>query len=170
MSQWGGTPTEQPDPGAHGELPVRSEVRLRMKSHPPMHGVDGAWWPRSRDPEAEFPELVLAMNSWVGPVHRVTYHVGDWDAAGSRATIDGRPVDLVGSTAVEPHTVLVAGTHERQRTLLVVPRDVPRSVARAVLRATAGPDDVPSAEEMLTSNGVRLAGPRGVEDGAPERR
>lgn len=153
MTRWGSTPTAEP--GAHDRLPARSEVRLRMKTHPAAQGLDGAWWPRSSDPEAEFPELVLAMSSWVGPVSRVTYHVHDWDATGRTVTIDGWPVDLTGSAALQRNTVRVTGTHQRERTLLVVPPGVPGGVARAVLRATAGPDVVLSAEEMLTGNGVR---------------
>jgi hypothetical protein len=156
MTSWGSTPTADPGPGAHDALPARSEVRLRMKDRAATHGLDGAWWPRSRDAGAEFPELVLVMSSWVGPVSRVTYHVGDWDPAGHEMTVEGWLVELAGSTALQPHTVLVAGTHERQRTLLVVPSGVTGAVARAVLRSTAGPAAVLSAEDMLTSNGVRL--------------
>ena len=151
MTRWGSTPTAEPGPRA---LPTRSEVRLRMKTHPATQGLDGAWWPRSRDPETEFPELVLAMSSWVGPVSRVTYHVDGWDGPARAVTIDGWPVVLVRSTALQPNTLVVTGTHQRERALLVVPPGVPGGVARAVLRATAGPDDVLSAEEMLAGNGV----------------
>ena len=48
MTRWGSTPTAGPDREAHNALPVRSEVRLRMKSRPAARGLDGAWWPRSR--------------------------------------------------------------------------------------------------------------------------
>ena len=154
MIRWGSTPDAEP--GARDALPVRSEVRLRMKARPAAHGVDGAWWPRSRDPAAEFPELVLVMSSWVGPVRRVTYHLDDWDAAGHEVAVDGWLVELAGSATLERNTVLVSGTHQRQRSLLVVPPDTPGGVARALLWAAAGPKVVTSAEEMLTSNGVRL--------------
>ena len=168
MTRWGSTPTADPDPGAHDALPARSEVRLRMKARPAAHGLDGAWWPRSRAPEAEFPELVLAMSSWVGPVSRVTYHVHDWDEAGHEVTIDGWPVELTGSTTLEPNTVLVTGTHQRERTLLVVPPAVPGGVARAVLKAAAGPDVVLDAADVLSRNGIRVE-PRGA-GGAPGQR
>lgn len=155
MTRWDSTPAADADSAAHDALPVRSEVRLRMKAVPAAHGLDGAWWPRSRDPGSEFPELVLVMSSWVGPVSLVTYHAGDWAAAAHGVTIDGWPVELAGSTALERNTVRVTGTHQRERTLVVVPPGVPGGVARAVLRATAGPDVTLSAEEVLTGNGVR---------------
>lgn len=167
MIRWGSTPEANPASEAHEALPVRSEVRLRMKAIPAAHGLDGAWWPRSHDPETEFPELVLAMNSWVGPVSRVTYHVSDWDAAEHQVTIGGWLVNLANSAGLERHTVRVTGTHQRERTLVVVPPDVPGGVARAVLRAVAGPDVTLSAEEMLSGNGVRTD-LRGV-DTAPTR-
>jgi hypothetical protein len=173
MRRWDELRITEPDPGARAALPVRGEVRLRMKARPAAAGVDGAWWPRSRDPATEFPDLVLVMSSWVGPVCRVTYPVGDWDAAGHNVTIEGWLVELVASATLQPNTVLVAGTHQRTRGLLVVPPGAPGDVARAVLRATAGPEAVVSAEEMLTGNGVRL-GPgadlHSVDEVAPEHR
>lgn len=155
MTRWGSTTGMEPEPGAQAALPVRSEVRLRMKARLDTPGVDGAWWPRSRDPAAVFPELVLVMSSWVGPVCRVTYRLDEWEAAGRELVIDGWPVELAGSVTLERNTVLVTGTHQRQRSLLVVPPGVRGGVARAVLRSAAGPEVVAGVEEMLTSNGVR---------------
>jgi hypothetical protein len=157
MTRWGSTPSTGPEREARDAQPARTEVRLRMRSHPATQGLDGAWWPRSRDAEAEFPELVLVTSSWVGPVRRVTYHVDDWDAAGPEVNIDGWLVELVASATLEPHTVLVAGTNERQRSLLVVPAGVPGSTARAVLRAMADTHGVVSAGEMLANLGVQPA-------------
>lgn len=156
MTGWDDTPTTLPHPEAQ---PVRREVRLRLRNRPATHGLDGAWWPRSGDPEAAFPELVLVMSSWVGPVSRVTYHVADWAAPGGAMTIDGWPVELVGSPMLQRHTVVVTGTGSRERTLLVVPPDAPGTAARAVLVAMADPEVVGSAEDMLTRNGVPPTAP-----------
>ena len=132
------------------------EVRLRMKSNTAARGyVDGAWWPRSHDPAAEFPGLVLAMRSWVGPVRRVTYHLDDWDSAGRALMVDGWSVTLVGLPTLEANTVVVTGPNHRRMMLLVVPPGTPGGLARAVLRSAAGPDTVASVEEILASNGVR---------------
>jgi hypothetical protein len=136
-----------------------SGVRLMMKPNLAARGhVDGAWWPRSHDPAAEFPELVLAMSAWVGSVRRVTYHLDDWVKSRRELTVEGWPVTLVGIPALEANTVVVAGTNQRRMILLVVPPDTPGDIARAALRSAAGPDIVASVEEILTSNGVRLGG------------
>jgi hypothetical protein len=141
--------------------PVRAEVRLRMKPNTAARGhVDGAWWPRSHDPAAEFPGLILAMSSWVGPIRRVTYHLHDWDTTTRTLTVEGWTVTLVGLSTLDANTVVVTGPNQRRMILLVVPPGTPGGAARAVLRAAARPDTVASAEEILASNGVRTTRPR----------
>jgi hypothetical protein len=144
-----------PDPTAGDAVPVRNEVRLRIKRRTATRGhVAGGWWPRSDDPTAEFPELVLAISSWVGPVRRVDYHLDDWDPTGPELMVEGWSFSVVGSATVEANTVLVTGTD--RMSLLVVPPGTPGGVARSVLRSAAGPHTVATAEEILRSNGVRL--------------
>jgi len=156
-----------PDASAGKTESVRAEVRLRMKPHAAARGyVDGAWWPRSHDPAREFPGLVLAMSSWVGPVRRVAYHVDDWDRTRRELTVEGWSVTLVGYPTLEANTVVVTGSNQRRMMLLVVPPGTPGGVARAVLRSAAGPDTVASVEEILASNGVRLD-KRTAADSAP---
>lgn len=134
-----------------GLAPVRDAVRLRVKQGPAPRGdVDGGWWPRSDDLAAEFPGLVLATSSWVGPVRRVDYHLDDWLAATSRElVVEGWTVSLVGSSTLRANTVVVTGPDQRQMRLLVVPPHTTGDIARAVLNATAGPGDVGSVEEIL---------------------
>jgi len=139
------------DPG----VPVRNEVRLRVKPGAAADGsVDGAWWPRSRDPAAEFPELVLAMSSWVGPVRRVAYHPGDWNTTAPELMVEGWLVNLVGSALLQAHAVMVVGSGQRRMSLLVVPPNTPGSIARAVLREATGPGTIGAVEEVLATNGI----------------
>jgi len=149
--------TSHPDTNAGPAEPVPDDVRLLMKPNTAaVRGyVDGAWWPRSNDPAAEFPGLVLAMSSWVGPVGRVAYHLGDWDKTRRQLTVEGWSVTLVGFPTLDANTVVVTGSNQRRMILLVVPPDTPGAVARAVLRSAAGSDTVASVEEILASNGVR---------------
>jgi hypothetical protein len=58
---------------------------------------------------------------------------------------------------MDPNTVVVTGPNQRRMSLLVVPPNTPGGVARAVLRSATEPDNVASVEEILTSNGIRLA-------------
>jgi uncharacterized protein DUF5994 len=157
MSGPGGPPTVNLRSAVGPALPMRNEVRLRMKGTVAVRDLDGAWWPRSLDPETEFPELALVVSSWVGPVCRIVYRADEWAPAGHAATSDGWPFDLETSVAPQPNTVVVVGTHQRRRTLLVVPPGVPDRVARAVLSSTARPGTVDSAEHTLASHGIRPA-------------
>ena len=146
-----------PDTRAEQADPPRAEVRLRMKPGTAVRGyVDGAWWPRSHDPAAEFPGLVLAMSSWVGPVRRVSYHLNDWTTTNRELTVEGWSVRLVGYPTIDAHTVMVTGPNQKRMCLLVVPPETPGDVARAVLASAVGSDTVASVEELLVSNGVQL--------------
>ena len=65
MIEWGAALSTE---AATSAEPVRAEVRLWMRPNTAARGhVDGAWWPRSPDPAAEFPGLVLVMSSWIAP-------------------------------------------------------------------------------------------------------
>src|SRR6266498_1649310 len=149
-------PDDVPDSGA---APVRIEVRLRVKPNTASRGhVDGAWWPRSRRPAAEFPGLILAMSSWVGPVRRVAYRLDDWNPTASELTVEGWPVTLAGLSTLQENTVVVAGTDQRRMALLVVPPHTPGDIARAVLRSMTGPDATGTVEEILARHGVAPTG------------
>jgi Family of unknown function (DUF5994) len=55
---------------------------------------DGVWWPRSTDPVAELPGLVLALQGPGppgdhGPVANILLRVSDWDSRPSRLRIEG---------------------------------------------------------------------------------
>jgi hypothetical protein len=123
--------------------PIRTETedrdptpRLEMKPPDAPRGhVDGGWWPRSSDPAAEFPALIAALSSRVGPVNRVSYHLDSWGVVARKVSVAGRPVRFEGFHSMDPHTVVVIGTDSRRVNLLVVPSDVVGGVARAVLRA-----------------------------------
>lgn len=144
-----------------GAAPVRSEVRLRVKQNTSARGyVDGAWWPRSHQPAVEFPGLILAMSSWVGPVRRVAYHLDDWNPASRELTVEGWLVSLAGLSTLQGNTVVVAGTDQRRMSLLVVPPGTPGDIARTVLRSTAGPDAVGTVEEIFAHHGVDPTGLR----------
>jgi hypothetical protein len=138
-------------------LRAKRELRLQIKPSTATQGtVDGAWWPRSTDPAAEFPALVMALSSWVGPARHLAYHPGDWDPAQSTLIVENWAVNLTGSHAIPPNTVTVTGPNLKRIRLLVVPPATPGGVARAVLRAASRSDTVADVEEILASNGVPL--------------
>lgn len=52
-----------------------------------MGTVDGAWWPRSTDPLAEFPAMIAGIELHRGPVNRVAFNSIVWDSAPDRVVI-----------------------------------------------------------------------------------
>ena len=54
--------------------------------------LDGGWWPRSTDPVAELPGLVLAIDKLRGPVTRLVLNAGGWDSHPSTPTPGSRRV------------------------------------------------------------------------------
>ncbi|OLT38986.1 hypothetical protein BJF85_07060 [Saccharomonospora sp. CUA-673] len=88
--------------------------------------VDGEWWPRSGDLAAEVAELVSALESWVGIVSRVSFHLGTWGTVPRKALVEDRIVRFGGFLSMDPNTVTVIGVDSRLVSLLVVPSDAPR--------------------------------------------
>ncbi|WP_424187103.1 DUF5994 family protein [Actinokineospora sp. G85] len=129
-----GTPKSAPD-----------APRLAMKPDAALGGlVDGAWWPRSTDPAAEFPGLIAALDAG-GPISRVTYHLDDWDATARRLTVGGSVVRMEGFRYAAADSVALLRANRGRIRLLVIPPDTTEDEARAVLRdaSSAQPGFVP---------------------------
>jgi hypothetical protein len=148
---------------------TRHEPRLEMKPDGAATGsVDGGWWPRTLDPTIAFPELVSVLETWVGPVSRIAFHLGLWDPAPRKQTVDGRMIRYEGFRTIDSHTVIAIGTNTRRVSLLVVPPHTPGGVARAVLRSVADAGSTATVEDILAGNGVPVAPTR--PEPVPEQR
>ncbi|ONI81412.1 hypothetical protein ALI144C_18910 [Actinosynnema sp. ALI-1.44] len=141
--------------------PRRAERELRLKIKPitaARSGVDGAWWPWSTAPAAEFPALIMALSSWVGPVRRLAYRPGDWQPTEPTMTVEGWLVRLEAPHTVAANTVVLVGQDLRELCLVVVPSSTPGGAARAALHSASSSDTVATATDILFSNGVVLDG------------
>jgi len=118
---------------------------LRLSLRPPARGrrvVDGGWWPRSRDPSAELPSLITALNVSHGVVTQITLNVDAWSPTPRRLSIDGRAVRLDWADTIDPHLIIATCGHEDRLNLLVVP---PRATMRCAAAALATATDTTSA-------------------------
>jgi hypothetical protein len=116
--------------------PARQALRLTLTPRPAATGtIDGAWWPRSRDPLAEFPALLAGIRWQLGRPDRVTYSSDAWREAPRHLVVDGHAVRLDGSRSLDEHTVIVSGHAWHRLVLLVIP---PESATRPALAALAG--------------------------------
>jgi hypothetical protein len=126
-----------------------STPRLRMEPTGARRTLlDGAWWPRSTDPVAELPGLVLAIDKLRGPVTRLVLAAGGWDSHPRRLGVAGRVLRL-GYFSSQPVSLLTAICGNERVDLLVVPPNTDGGTADAamILAATATNLDSDSALE-----------------------
>jgi len=67
--------------------------------------LDGGWWPRSRDPDAELPELIRDLECSLGVITRVALNPDAWNGAPRRVAIDGRRVHVGWFRAMNADTI-----------------------------------------------------------------
>src|SRR5689334_5585485 len=137
--------------------------RLRLESTGAGRTLlDGGWWPRSSDPVAELPGLILAVDARHGPVTRLLLASGDWDSHPHRLGVAGRVVRL-GYFVSQPAGLLTAVCGNRDRVdLLVVPPDTAGDTADAAMLVAATAGNLIHAQDILLSLSRPAAG-------APER-
>jgi uncharacterized protein DUF5994 len=120
--------------------PSRPRLRLQpdLSDRTPL---DGGWWPRSGDPVAELPGLILAIDGRHGPITKVMLGNGDWDGSRPRRLrVDG----LAGSRVVRlgwfetmPAGLLTATAGAGRTDLLTVPPDTGEPAALAAMEQAA---------------------------------
>ncbi|MDD7967834.1 DUF5994 family protein [Actinomycetospora lemnae] len=129
---------------------VTPSGRLRLKPVAPVSGhVDGGWWPHSRDLPAELPTMLTELGLRVGPVARVSYHLGGWDRAPRR--LPSSRVRLEGFRTTDPHTLTVVGATGARIVLLVVPPETSGPAAEAALDAASEAGDRHATAELLAA-------------------
>jgi hypothetical protein len=130
--------------------------RLRLEptgSHRTL--LDGGWWPRSVDPAAELPGLVLAIDKLRGPVTRLVLNAEAWDPHPRRLEVAGR-IRRMGYFTSQPTALLTARCDNGQRVDLLAAADA---------ASTLETDDL--AEQTWDSEGGKLARPSSAAHTAP---
>ncbi|TQJ12399.1 hypothetical protein FB475_5342 [Kribbella jejuensis] len=127
--------------------------------------LDGAWWPRSADPVAELPGLIVAINrSPAGRVGRMLLDATAWDTQPIRLAVAGRVVRLSYRTS-RPTDLLVAlcGTSGLRVELLTIPPNTPHDIAELSMARAAGADNqlrLQSLVEGMRAHGVDQSSPQ----------
>ena len=123
------------------------EARLAFRRDASVRAVlDGAWWPRSREPVVELTNLVRALDARHKSVRHVMLNAGAWDSHPNRIQVGGRVVRL-GWFATLDASLLIADTDGDGRVdLLVVPFDATPVRAQASMDlASDGPPTLHAA-------------------------
>jgi hypothetical protein len=130
------TPLLRPEPTVPVDL-APGRLRLVLAPRPVPGGVDGRWWPRTRDLAVELPALVAAVAQQFGAVDRVGLDPEAWDGRPRRAVVGGRVVALDWFGGGGRHAIELFGPHATHVVLLVIPPDAPLIVALACLAMQA---------------------------------
>ena len=111
--------------------------------------LDGGWWPRSGDPVAEIPGLVLALAARFGPIRQLMLASTAWDSRFRRLAVGGGVVRMGWFASMDP-ALLIATTYRGQQIdLLVVPSDTAAPAAEEAMATAANPTNVVRAPEIL---------------------
>jgi hypothetical protein len=126
--------------------------------------LDGGWWPRSTDPVAELPGLVLAIDNIRGPVTRLVLSAAGWDGHPRRLGVDGRVLRL-GYFRSQSTFLLTAmcGYNGDRVDLLIVPPDTGVETADAAMALAASTANRIHAQDILIAGGTAL--PRDPDNG-----
>lgn len=113
--------------------------------------LDGGWWPRSADPVAELPGLVMELSERYGPVRQVMLNRRSWDAWPRRLAVGARVIRIGWFASVDPALAIATTERGDQLDLLVVPPDVAEAAARHAMQRAADPTGTMRAPAILAA-------------------
>lgn len=130
--------------------PAFQALRLTVKPKSAAMGMlDGAWWPRSADPLAEFPAMIAGIALRIGQPDRVAFNCAVWTEAPGEIVIGGRIIELDGFRSLDKDIVLLHGQDWHRMALLVIPPETAEKAAAAALARASDPYNTESASQIL---------------------
>ncbi|MEU9106817.1 DUF5994 family protein [Streptomyces xanthophaeus] len=143
------------------DLAAELPTRLSLAPKTTLAGqLDGAWWPRSRDLEAELPLLAAALEEPWGRVTRVTVNPARWPVVPHTVTVDGRTLHVGWFTEQDPDKLILLSYTVGRWDLLVIPPETAPAAAARLMAAAAVPGSaltagVLMANETVIGRGIR---------------
>jgi Family of unknown function (DUF5994) len=129
-----------------------SRPRLVLPPTSADHAVlDGGWWPRSWDPVAELPGLVLALAARFGPIRQLMLSSTAWDSRFRRLAVGAGVVRMGWFTSMDPALLIATTYRGEQIDLLVVPPQTTAPAAEQAMATAANPANVVRAPEILAT-------------------
>lgn len=141
---------------AHGDCLAR--LSLKPTSSSVRGAVDGAWWPRSRDPAIELAALIEELGAQGTAVRGIALARVGWDSTPRRIRLaSGRKVAVDWSQT--GHMIRIIETNYQRIDLLIIPVETtPASAERALAMATGGHDaDITAPGSQDPESGCRAA-------------
>jgi hypothetical protein len=138
-----------------------SEPRLLLTSGRGDDAVlDGGWWPRSWDPLAELPGLVLALTERYGPIRNVMLNRAAWDSRFRRLAVGTGQVRVGWFTTLAPSLLVATTERGEQIELLVVPPSASAAAAKRAMTTAADPTNTMRAPDILAAEAAEAVGRR----------
>jgi hypothetical protein len=128
-----------------------SDARVSFRQPVSSDGfVDAAWWPRSRDLQAELPALLDVLWTAGRDVNRVSYNLAAWAPAPRRLPVAGRLVRLGGFRRQDPLMISLVDAWRRERVdILVIDPATDPDVALRALAIAGRAGSTESAERIM---------------------
>ncbi|GGQ95466.1 hypothetical protein GCM10010251_07510 [Streptomyces aurantiogriseus] len=112
--------------------------------------LDSAWWPRSRDLEAELPSLTAVLDPLWGRITRVTVNPTHWPIIPRKVRVAGHVVNVGWFLAEQDeHEVLLLSYHAGRWNLLVIPPQTPAVSAAWLMAAASDPLGTSTASRLM---------------------
>ncbi|MEW5533096.1 DUF5994 family protein [Streptomyces virginiae] len=141
---------------------VLRPARLSLTPKTTLAGqLDGAWWPRSRDLEAELPPLAAALDETWGHITRVSVNPRRWPVVPRTVAVAGHLLHVGWFTEQDPDKLILLSYTVGRWDLLVVPPETEPAAAARLMAAAAIPGSVLTAGVLMANETVIG---RGVRD------
>ncbi|WP_328423068.1 DUF5994 family protein [Micromonospora sp. NBC_00389] len=117
--------------------------------------LDGGWWPRSWDPTAELPGLLLALTERHGRIRHLMLNIRAWDNRPRRLTVGPDMVRIGWFDTLDPAVLIATTGQDIQVDLLVVPPVTPPAAAEWAMATAADPANLRRAPDILAAARVQ---------------
>lgn len=125
------------------------------------------WWPRSWDPVAELPGLIVALSGRYGPIRQVMLNSGAWGGRFRRLAMGTQVVRMGWFTSLDPALAIATTERGDQLDLLVVPPQTSDAVARGAMADAADPTNTMRAPDVLAAAAAAAPVPAPEGDADP---
>jgi hypothetical protein len=129
--------------------------------------LDGGWWPRSWDPVAELPGLILDLDASFGPIQQMLLNIDAWDRRFRRLAVGSRVVRMGWFTSLDPALLIATTERGDQIDLLVVPPGAAPATARVAMARAADPANTTHAPAILAILAIMPAASIAPPDDTP---
>ncbi|WP_418063023.1 DUF5994 family protein [Pimelobacter simplex] len=134
----------------------RSPLRIALYNGFQSQVLDGAWWPQSRDLQAECADLIDHFPRMLGHPARLLFSRPDWDAVvgqpSARKILASRGAVKVGSfPSDDTHLMVVVMQSGERIHLLVIPSTCKPETAHLLMDQAADERNALSAASLLAS-------------------